>query len=120
MGPLYFNLVALPSVTDFNLVDELFGEDLHDTRWYEAHASRLAANYFDREFGRGAPGYFVGSINHFDRNSFVNDRVASPYLNSRNGRNNFGGNPLNSRFHWSDIPINLIFNKGLGFFGFFF
>lgn len=117
-GPFYFTLVALPSVTDFWLVDELFGEDLHDTRWYETHANRLTANYFDREFGAGADGYFPGSINHFDRNSFENAGVWSPYTNPRNGGRHGGGNPTVSRFHWTDIPINLIFNGGIGLLGY--
>ena len=119
LGPLYMNFVALPSITDFNLVDDLFNQDLHDFRWYEAGASRLAADYFDREFGAGAPGYFVNSPNHFDRNSFVNDATVSPYRNPRNRGFNFGGNPINARFHWTDIPINSTFNFGLGLLFFF-
>ncbi len=115
MGPFYMNFVALPSVTDVRL-----WPNRHDTRWYEAGANRLAADYFDREFGTGAPGYFEGSLNHFDRNSFVNQGELSPYFNQRTRGRNFGGNPLGSRFHWSDIPINIIYNGGIGLFGFLF
>ncbi|MFC3974841.1 hypothetical protein ACFOUP_00490 [Belliella kenyensis] len=120
MGPLYLPFVALPSVTDFYLVDKLFKVNLHSTRWNEANASKLAANYFDGKFGTGASGYFSGSENHFDRNSFVNDRTSSPYRNPRNEGFNTRGNPIKSRFHWSDVPINMLFNGGLGLFGFLF
>ena len=125
LGPFYISTVALPSLTDFYLVDELFGVNFHETRWYEAQASRLPANYFDENFGSGAPGYFVGSTNHFDRNSFVNGSP-SPYFNGRwqrtleidrRNRNPF---PVEAQFHWTDVPISLSFNGGLGFLGFLF
>lgn len=118
LGPLYLNFVALPSVTDFQLIDGIFGTDLHGTRWYEAQASRLAVNYFDEHFGQGAAGYTPESPDHFDRDSFINDGVLSPYQNPRNERFNRGGNPINSIFHWSDIFVNLPFNGGLGLLGF--
>ena len=121
MGPLYIPFVALPSLTDFYLA----GTDLHHNRWYESSASKLGANYFDREFGTGADGYFVGSRNHFDRNSFVIG-TPSPYFNPRSSVR-FGFNvrnreahPLQSRFHWTDIPFNLMYNGGLGLFGYLF
>ena len=123
LGPLYLNQVALPSITDFWLVDELFGQALHDTRWYEAHASRLAADYFDEEFGSGAPGFVAGSPNFFDRNSFVTG-APSPYFNGRwqrsLGRNirNANANPIQSQFHWTDIPISMLYNGGWGLLGF--
>ncbi|WP_421947689.1 RHS repeat domain-containing protein [Phaeodactylibacter xiamenensis] len=122
LGPLYLNFVALPSVAGFWAVDEVFNQNLNETRWYEAQASRLAANYFDQEFGSGLDTYFPNSPNHFDRNSFINRGLRSPYPNPRGnnvfGRGNPGGNPINSRFHWTDIPISLIFNGGLGLFGY--
>jgi hypothetical protein len=110
-GPFYFSLIAMPSLTDFWLVDDLFGQNLHDTRWYEAGASRLAADYFDRHEGSGRGDYFVGSVNHFDRNSFVTGinsigTVGSLYVNPRTGFINRGANPTAPIFHWTDIPIS--------------
>ncbi|MEM6737695.1 MAG: hypothetical protein AAF620_16655, partial [Bacteroidota bacterium] len=85
----------------------------------------LAVNYFDENFGTGADGYFVNSPNHFDRNSFVTGRPSAyfnPRLSQRFGRNirNQGAHPLQSRFHWTDIPINGLYNGGLGLLGFWF
>ena len=115
-GPFYLKLVALPSVTSF-YIDEIFGTDLHDTRWYETNANKLAADYFDEKKGSGAEGYFPMSQNHFDRNSFINDNVISPYTNPRAGGNNRGGRPTKSRFHWTDIPIGFRYNNGIGLLG---
>jgi len=114
-------VVGLPSLTDI-----IGWPGRHDTRWYEAGASRLGADYFDNSFGRGAPGYFFGSPNHFDRTLFeLGDRAYQtrfgglPYTNPRRGDGRNFIHPFNSRFHWSDIPINLLYNGGLGLFGFF-
>lgn len=112
VGPLYLRAVALPSVTDI-----VFWPNRHGTRWYEAQASRLAADYFDREFGSGVQGYFTNSPSHFDRGDFING-TQTPYTNPRNGRTFQGINPINAQFHWSDIPINILYNGGLGLFGF--
>jgi len=107
-GPMYLNYVAIPSV-----IDVWIWPNRHDTRWYEAGASRLAANYFDREFGSGADGFVIGSPAHFDRNSFVTGNPSS-YFNGRRQRSlglnirNTAQHPTNSRFHWSDILINFI------------
>jgi len=118
LGNLYLSVVGLPSFTDI-----IGWPGRHDTRWYEASASRLGADYFDNSFGTGRNDYVPNSPNHFDRNSFINRGVRSPYANPRGGNNaagmgNFGGNPINSQFHWSDIPINTLYNGGLGLFGF--
>ena len=112
VGPLYINFVGLPSLTDI-----IFWPEIHDTRWYETHASRLAADYFDKEFGSGVSGYFVGSENHFDRNSFVTG-TRSSYRNVRNGRRFQGDNPLESKFHRSDVLLSGVYNGGLGLFGY--
>jgi RHS repeat-associated protein len=118
LGPLYLNFVAFPSVTDFYLG----GLERHDTRWYEVQASRLAADYFQEEFGgvdaSGNP--ISGDPNLFDRNAFINDGVRSRYVNPRNGGRNLGGHPQQSQFHWTDIPINGLYNGGLGLFGYWF
>lgn len=121
LGPFYLPLVALPSVTDYYLA----GTSLHHTRWYEANASKLGANYFDSEFGKGAKGYHTGSPDHFDKTSFVTGSP-SPYFNPRmsqkygyNVRNEIA-HPIEAKFHWTDIPINLLWNGGLGLLGFVF
>ncbi|MEM9079056.1 MAG: hypothetical protein AAGC43_18600, partial [Bacteroidota bacterium] len=81
-------------------------------------------NYFDENFGTGADGYFARSPNHFDRETFVNGISAaglgSPYRNPRTGRTFQGTHPLQSRFNWTDIPINGLYNGGLGLLGFWF
>lgn len=88
-----------------------------------AGASRLAADYFDEEFGSGAPGFVAGSPNFFDRNSFVTG-APSPYFNGRwqrslgIDRRNRNAHPTEAQFHWSDILINGIYNGGLGLFGY--
>ena len=114
LGLLYLPFVALPSVTDFYLV----GTDLHDTRWYETNASKRAANYFDKHYGSGRSDYFEGSPDHFDRSSFENEGQESTYINPRNRGRNRDGNPTVCKFHWTDIPINVGFNLGIGLFGY--
>ncbi len=120
MGPAYFFGVAYPSFADatFEDIGDWIGLDLgnHDERWYEARASRRAADYFDREFGAGQPGYIFRDPNFFDRQSYVN-QGPSPYQNPRNLQFNIGANPIDSRFHWTDIPYSLTFNVGLGLLG---
>ncbi len=74
----------------------------HGNRWFEAQASRYAAEYFDEHYGAGADGYTLGSINYFDKNSFINEGVFSPYRNPRNGRYNWGGHQQRGTFHGSD------------------
>lgn len=104
-GPKYLSLVALPSVTDFFLVDELLGVNLHDTRWYEAEASKFAANYFDRIEGSLKNGYIKGSQNYFDKSSFITGATSS-YINPRTGARNRSNHPTNPQFHNSDIWIS--------------
>ena len=113
LGPGYLPSVAKPSVTDFWTFP-----DLHDTRWYEADASRRAANYFDREFGQGVDGFVASDPRFFDRASFIQEGRISPYRNPRNRGFNFGGHPIQSQFHWSDIPINILWNGGIGLLGY--
>jgi len=117
-GLFYIQTVALPSVTDFFVVDDIMGErlgwingPLHDTRWYEAEASRLAANYFDRTEGSKTAGYISGDRNYFDRTSFVTGSQSptvfgSPYRNPRTGNLNGATNPITHVFNWTDIPIS--------------
>lgn len=117
-GPLYMAFTAFPSVSDSWISDsEWRGNDLHDTRVYEATASRLAVNYFDRHFGTGADGYVAGSADYFDSRSFVTGELSS-YTNPRTGGRNRDSAPINSNFHWSDIVYSFLFNGGVGLLGF--
>jgi len=104
-GPTYMPLIGLPSVTDYYLVDD---DEKHETRWYEAQASILAANYFN------------DNVDHFDKNSFINYNVYSSYINPRNQGQNNSGNPIRGKLHSSDVPISLLYSGGLGLFGFLF
>jgi hypothetical protein len=114
VGLFYMSTVAFPSLTDSWIFP-----NRHDFRWYEAQASRLSADYFDEQFGSGQPGFVAGDPNFFDINSFVSG-IGSPYQNPRNFGFNRATNPIQSQFHWSDIPINLVFNGGIGMLGFWF
>jgi len=76
----------------------------HQNRWFEANANFQAAGYFDMYHGSGATGYVAGSPAYFDRNSFVNNYY-SPYINPRNGLNNYWGHSIISKFHWTDLMI---------------
>ena len=94
LGPLYLPSVALPS-----LLDSWTEPELHGTRWYEADASRRAANWFDERFGGVA-----GSADFFDRNAFITGQRTA-YRNPRPpfGNNQGGGNPISPVFRFSDI-----------------
>ena len=96
-GPLYLPVIALPS-----LLDAWIEPNLHDTRWYEAGASRRAANWFDERFGSGANGYVNGSNRFFDRESFVSGS-GSPYQSPRNRGNNFVAHPVSGVFRFTDL-----------------
>jgi hypothetical protein len=91
----------------------------------EVDAARRGGNYFDKNYGRGVDGYIVISDKYFDLNSFISGSV-SKYYNGRRFRNegnkyySQGRFPAKSRFHWSDVPINLLFNGGLGTLGYLF
>jgi RHS repeat-associated protein len=114
-GPLYLPVIALPSLTDFYLVDELFNQNLHETRWYEAGASRSGANYFDKHEGSGKEGFVAGNSMFFNKNSFITGSGTS-YTNPRNGGRNRFANPTKYKFHWTDIPVHLFAISPLAFF----
>ena len=110
-GTFYFRTIALPSLTDYYVVDALFGASLHETRWYEAGASKLAANYFDKHAGSGKEGYKETSDAFFDKSSFITGRsslgiIGSLYINPRIRDVNRSTNPTSSAFHWTDLPIS--------------
>lgn len=108
-GPLFLPIIGVPSLmsaimskqdnTDTRTPD-------HDNRWFEADASYKGMAYFDKHYGSKKEGYIAGSPDYFDRNSFVNEGSGSSYINPRNGRQNYGGNPINSTFHWTDIFLH--------------
>ncbi len=56
----------------------------------------------------------TGSIDYFERNSFVGGTPSS-YLNPRTGLQNRSINPISGKFHWTDIPIYI---PGIGLFPF--
>jgi hypothetical protein len=93
--------------------------NFHGTRWYEAGASRRAANWFDNNRGRLGVDEFVLGANvrrEFDRNAFITGS-STVYRNQRSGGNNLGsGNPIQARFRVSDLfcPLALPFLIGLG------
>lgn len=51
LGPAYLFVVAKPS-----LLSSTFDKNNHGNRWYETHASKLAAKYFDKKYGTGGRG----------------------------------------------------------------
>lgn len=68
----------------------------HSHRWFEVNASKLGANHFDKKYGTGKGDYTVGSVDHFDKNSFINDNSLSPYINPRTFRNNSDSHRISS------------------------
>jgi hypothetical protein len=109
-GPFYIPLIGIPSFESAFFSSS----ERHRSRWFEAQASRLAANYFDKYFGTGAPGYIAGLSNFFDKNSFINQGILSPYQNPRNLAYNYSGHPQRGRLHWSD-PFLYLYLTGLIF-----
>ncbi len=71
----------------------------HEYRWYEVDASRRAAHYFDKKYGKGNKNYdsnkpedffdidsFVnGVMNHYDKNAkYINPRWGTTYQGAGN------------------------------------
>lgn len=94
-GPFYIGLVAIPSALNANGL--LPGK--HEYRWYEVDASRRAAHYFDKKYGKGNKNYdsnkpedffdidsFVnGVMNHYDKNAkYINPRWGTTYQGAGN------------------------------------
>jgi hypothetical protein len=78
----------------------------HHDRWFEADASYKGAAYFDKYYGSGKDGYVAGSLDYFDRESFINGSIKnSPYINPRTGKTNSSDRQIGGKFHWTDIPI---------------
>lgn len=48
LGPLYYNVVGLPSLIGQGLEDMNIGNHDHDTEWYEVWANQNAYNYYDK------------------------------------------------------------------------
>ena len=88
---MYIGVVAVPSALNVNGI--LPGD--HAYRWYEVDASRRAAHYFDKKYGRGSKNYDSNKPeDFFDINTFVKGGYSS-YTNPRNGTNYQGkGNPI--------------------------
>lgn len=106
--------VGIPSLQSAILQTNNPDSPSHDIRWFEADASYKGAEYFDKYYGSGQNSYEIGSVDYFDRNSFVEGKP-SPYLNPRTGSQNLSINPISGNFHWTDIPI---YFPGIGLFPF--
>ena len=104
-GPVYLFTVGIPSLQSAILQTDNPNSPSHHDRWFEADASYKGMDYFDKHYGSKKEGYVANSPDYFDRNSFINGGY-SPYLNPRRGSYYQGsGNPISSKFHWTDIPI---------------
>lgn len=105
-GPFYLPVVGSTSLASAAGL----GKPAHQDRWFEVQASRMAANYFDLKYGSGSDGYLAGSVDYFDKNSFVSGGY-SPYLNTRTltfyqGRS---GHPINGAiFSGWDIVVPIV------------
>ena len=113
-GPLYLLTVGIPSLQSAILQTNNPDSPSHDIRWFEADASYKGAEYFDSNYGSGQNNFETGSIDYFERNSFVGGTPSS-YLNPRTGLQNRSINPISGKFHWTDIPIYI---PGIGLFPF--
>jgi len=117
-GPLYLLSVGLPSIQSTTHITGNPNAPRHRDRWFEARASRNAANYFDKHYGSGKDGYLQGSPDFFDKNSFIDgSQTPSPYINPRTGYYNYSSHPISGKFHWTDIWIYI---PGLGFIPFYY
>ena len=80
IGPAFLPTIGVPSLASSIGIG---GSD-HLRRWFEVDASRRGAEYFDKRYGSGAPGYVPKDPNYFDISSFMNGGN-SPYINPRTG-----------------------------------
>lgn len=94
---MYIGVVAVPSALNVNGI--LPGD--HAYRWYEVDASRRAAHYFDKKYGRGSKNYDSNKPeDFFDIETFVNGVMGhsdenAKYINPRWGTTYQGsGNPI--------------------------
>lgn len=86
LGPFYLQVIAIPSLIS---ASHLFGKD-HGHQWMELDASIRGARHFNKYYGEGAEGYFKGSPDYFDIESFSNNEIDSPYINPRTHKENKG------------------------------
>jgi hypothetical protein len=105
-GPLYLLSIGLPSLQSTIQQTNSFNPKvpLHRNRWFEAGASRNAANYFDKYYGSGKDGYIEKSEHYFDKDIFINGGWTA-YENPRNGWHYQDYHPISGKFHWTDIWI---------------
>lgn len=106
LGPAYLFVVAKPS-----LLSSTFDGDNHGNRWYETHASKLAAKYFDKKYGTGSKAY-QEYVDHgkdpyeqkdiFNVNSFINGY--SPVYSHPRKRSYDKPHPIKPKWNgWQDI-----------------
>ena len=113
LGPAYLFVVGKPSI----LSSFLTSDEGHSYRWYETHASKLAANYFDKKFGAGTSAYkdqlqqFNDGVpnvtnpandpQYFDRNSFI---TGSDPAYSHPRDREYSPHPIKHKWRkWSDF-----------------
>jgi hypothetical protein len=105
-GWLYLPFIAYPSLLSATIDNNGKWYDIgeHHDRWFEAQASRFAADYFERHY----------SSSGFDRLYFevgYSEYIAitgqSPsYLRNRYGFSEYqGAHPISGNSHWSDFNI---------------
>lgn len=86
MGPAYFSVVAIPSLLSAWFTSDLVGMK-HDYRWFEINASKLAARYFNREYGpnsshTGEEGFVPFNVSAFSNGGnpgYINPRDNNSY-----------------------------------------
>ena len=106
LGPAYLFVVAKPS-----LLSSTFDKNNHGNRWYETHASKLAAKYFDKKYGTGAEAYqeYVNQgENPYEYDDIFNVDVfkngGSPAYNHPRGRSYKEPHPTKPKWNgWQDI-----------------
>lgn len=106
LGPAYLFVVAKPSI-----LSSIFDKNNHGNRWYETHASKLAAKYFDKKYGTGSEAYqeYVNQgedpYEHediFNVDAFINGY--KPAYNHPRGRSYEKPHPTKPKWNgWQDI-----------------
>lgn len=87
LGPLYLNVVGLPSLASTAFVKKLTGIE-HGNRWFETWANDLGARYFDKKYGENSY-YHRKNNQYFDYYAFKNG-IPTDYVNPRTGKINSG------------------------------
>ena len=106
LGFKYLSVVGIPSLQSAIIGTLKNDASTHRTRWFEVDANRKAAEYFDKYYGSGREDYDPDSKDFFDINSF-SEGSSSKYINPRTGEFNDSKHPLESKYNWTDILIQI-------------